>query len=515
MNLSPDLFIAGTRRAGRGDPVHAVAPATGERIGPAFGGATAEDVADACAAAATAFRPYRAAGLERRAAFLEAIAEEIEALGDTLIERAVLETALPPARILGERGRTVGQLRLFARVVRQGDWQEVRIDPALPDRQPAPRPDIRMGRIGLGPVAVFGASNFPLAFSVAGGDTASALAAGCPVVVKAHPGHPGTSALVAEAVDRAVARCAMPAGLFSMVAGADHAVGAALVTDERICAVGFTGSRAGGLALMALAAARPRPIPVYAEMSSINPVLVFPHALASRAEAVANAYVASLTLGGGQFCTNPGLLLLPEGPGAETFLRAVESALAAQPAATLLSPAIHAAHQAGQAALAATPGVDCIGTGAEARGPCEARPTAFMVDAARFDAIPHLSDEIFGPTGLVVRCPDAAAMAGIMERIEGQLTIALHIDAADEEAAAALLPVLEEKAGRLLVNGFGTGVEVCDAMVHGGPFPATSDGRSTSVGSYAIERFLRPVCYQDMPPALLPEMLRDRTPQQA
>lgn len=509
MTPSPDLFIAGERRSGAGEPVYAIAPATGERVGPAFGGATPSDVADACAAASAAFRPYRALTLEARAAFLEAIAEEIEALGDALIERAVLETALPVARITGERGRTVGQLRLFAQVVRQGDWLEARIDPALPDRAPLPRPDIRMARMGLGPVAIFGASNFPLAFSVAGGDTAAALAAGCPVVVKAHPAHPGTSALVAEAIERAVARTGMPAGVFSMVAGADHAIGAALVTDPRIMAVGFTGSRSGGLSLMALAASRARPIPVYAEMSSINPVLIFPHALAHRAEAIARAYIASLTLGGGQFCTNPGLLLVPEGEGLELFLSTVRQALAEQPPATLLTPGIGAAHRQGQGDLAEAQGVVSVGKGQAGEGLCAARASVLLVEADRFMQDELFSREIFGPTGLVVRCPDMAAMAGIMEGVEGQLTIALHIDAQDEPAAAELMPVLEEKAGRILVNGFGTGVEVCHAMVHGGPFPATSDGRGTSVGSYAIDRFLRPVSYQDMPPALLPDPLRD------
>ncbi len=505
------MILAGETIDGQDGAVRGIDPRTGTPLEPAYGGATEADVDRAARAAAEAARPYRETTPEARATFLEAIAAEIEAIGDPLIDRAMAETGLPQMRLTGERGRTCGQLRLFAKVVRDGGWMDVRIDPALPDRQPAPRPDLRLRKIAVGPVAVFGASNFPLAFSVAGGDTASALAAGCPVVAKAHSAHPGTSALMGAAIARAAARTGMPAGTFSMVYGVDNRVGGWLVAHPAIKAVGFTGSRGGGLALMQIAAARAEPIPVYAEMSSINPVLLFPAAVAARGPAIAAAYAQALTMGVGQFCTNPGLLLLIEGPGDGAFRTAVTEAIAAAPAAPMLTPGIHAAYEDGVRALAA-PGVAVAAAGRPGPGPHDAAAAVYETDAETLLADPDLQDEIFGPAGLIVRCADPAGAARVIEGLEGQLTIALHMDEGDHPLAAPILPLIEEKAGRILVNGFGTGVEVSHAMVHGGPFPATSDGRTTSVGSLAIDRFVRPVCYQDLPPALLPVAVRDDNP---
>ena len=359
-------------------------------------------------------------------------------------------------------------------------------------------------------MAVFGASNFPLAFSVAGGDTAAALAAGCPVVAKAHAAHLGTSAMVAAAIDAARVACGLPAGVFALLIGADNAAGAALVADPRMKAVGFTGSRAGGTALMAIAAARPEPIPVYAEMSSINPILLFPGALRQRAATIAKAFAGALTLGAGQFCTNPGLVIAIGDPSLDTFIDESAAALADIPAATMLTAGIHAAYTAGIAQRADN--ARLVARGAVPTGRFAAHAHLFECNALAFLDDPSLHDELFGPAALIVRCADANQMRQVIERIEGQLTISLHVADSDVEAARSIMPLLEQKAGRLLSGGFGTGVEVAHAMVHGGPFPATSDGRSTSVGSLAIERFLRPVCYQDMPEALLPAAVRDGNP---
>jgi 2,5-dioxopentanoate dehydrogenase len=487
-------------------------PRTGARLEPGFPAASAEDVARLCEAAGGAFDPYRQASLEQRASLLEGIAEEILAVGDSLVGIAVTETGLPAARIQGERGRTVGQLRLFAEVVREGDWLGARIDTGLPDRTPAPRPDLRLRHIPVGPFAVFGASNFPLAFSVAGGDTASALAAGCPVVVKAHPSHPGTSELVAGAIARAVQASGLPGGTFGMLHSADNAISGLVVADPRIKAVGFTGSRSAGQALMAIAAAREEPIPVYAEMSSINPVIVLPAALALRGDRIASGYAASLTLGVGQFCTNPGLMIILRAPHTRSFLAAVTQKVEAIPAATMLSPTIHSAHSRRLSQLEHAQGVDLIARGQAPSGPFDASASVFVTSGARFRADAQLAEEVFGPTGLVVACETIEEMQDIVAGLEGQLTISLHLEPDDYPVAAELLPLLERKAGRIVANGFPTGVEVSRAMVHGGPYPATSDGRSTSVGTLAINRFLRPVCYQDMPQELLPEVLRDDNP---
>ncbi|MCT9070421.1 aldehyde dehydrogenase (NADP(+)) [Cupriavidus gilardii] len=510
MPLTGNLLIGAAALRGSGEAFHAVHAASGETIAdPVFHGASRAEVDQACALAAEAFDAYRALPDTARAAFLDDIAARIEAIGDALILRAMDETGLPRARLEGERARTTGQLRLFAALVRSGDAWDARIEPALPQRQP-PRTDLRLRRIGIGPVAVFGASNFPLAFSVAGGDTASALAAGCPVVVKAHPAHPGTSELVGRAVQQAVAAAGLPDGVFSLLFDAGHAVGAALVAHPAIQAVGFTGSRRGGLALMAIAAARPAPIPVYAEMSSVNPNILLPAALARRGEALARDFVASVTLGCGQFCTNPGLVLAVGGEAFERFVAAAAGAIAAVPAGVMLTAGIARAYADGVERLISHPAVATVAQGA--RVPGRATATLFRVRAADLLADARLAEECFGPCSVLVECADAGQLREVLQQGEGQLTATLHLDDDDHDAARALLPVLERKAGRILANGFPTGVEVCDAIVHGGPFPATSDGRSTSVGTAAIERFLRPVCYQNLPDALLPDALRDGNP---
>jgi alpha-ketoglutaric semialdehyde dehydrogenase len=468
------------------------------------------DVAAATAAAAEAFGSYRATTPQERGAFLEAVAAEIEADKDAIIVEAVRESGLPEGRIAGEVGRTTGQLRMFAGVVRQGDHLGVRIDPALPHRTPLPRADIRQRMVPLGPVVVFGASNFPLAFSTAGGDTASALAAGCPVVVKAHSAHPVTGTLVARAVTRAVKEAGLPLGTFSFLLG-NRDVGQALVADPHIAAVGFTGSRVGGLALVQAAAARPVPIPVYAEMSSINPVIVLPGAIAQNdIAAFAQAYVGSLTLGSGQFCTNPGLLFLPSGEEGDAFLRATGKAVAATSGQTMLTPGIAEAYRTGTAALRDAADVRVVAEGTAAG---DLAPAPQVVETT---VLKHpVTDEVFGASGVVVRYDDVDDLLPHLHGLEGQLTATVHVDPdsdADTAAARALMPILESKAGRILFNGWPTGVEVGHAMVHGGPFPATSDARSTSVGSLAIERFQRPVAYQDVPAALLPEAVRDDNP---
>lgn len=487
----------------------AVDAATGESVEPEFDVSTREDVESACAAAAAAFDAYRETTAEDRARFLEAIGDEIMALGDSLIERASLETGLPSARLTGERGRTVGQLRLFADVVRAGRWREVRIDPALPDRQPVPRPDLRMRMIPLGPIAVFGASNFPLAFSTAGGDTAAALAAGCPVIVKGHPAHPGTDRMVAEAIARAVAATGMPDGTFGHVQGPGNDLGTWLVQDPRIAAVGFTGSRGGGLALLRIAQQRAVPIPVYAEMSSINPVVLMPAALAARGHALGEAFVGSLTMGAGQFCTNPGLVLAIEGEGLSAFESAAASALGSHAPQPMLTGGILRAFASGTEQLAAHAGVTELACGLEGDGITRGMARLFVTDARTFIAETALAEEVFGASSLIVRCANIEEVKTVLRRLEGQLTATLHLDPADEADAASLVPILERQAGRVLVNGWPTGVEVAHAMVHGGPFPATSDARMTSVGTLAIDRFLRPVCYQNLPAAMLPPELRD------
>ena len=512
MTLTGKNLIGAASLAGSGETFHAINPASGATLEPGYAGAGPAELERACAGAEAAFDVYRETTPAARAAFLEAIAEAIVELGDDLIVRAISESGLPRARLEGERGRTVGQLRLFATTLREGSWLDIRHDTAQPQRKPAPRSDLRLRKIPLGPVAVFGASNFPLAFSVAGGDTASALAAGCPVVVKAHPAHPGTSELVGLAIQQAVAKCGMPEGVFSLLFGTGNWLGSTLVADSRIKAVGFTGSRAGGLALLRIGQGRPEPIPVFSEMSSINPVLLLPAALAARGAALGAGFVGSLTMGAGQFCTNPGLILAQAGPALDSFVASVREALEVSKPTTMLTPGIFQAYEKGAERLASNTRVETLARGTIASGANEGQAGLFATNAEDYLADPTLAEEVFGASSLLVRCRSLDDMRNLLEHQEGQLTITLQMDDADISDAQALLPVLERKAGRVLVNGWPTGVEVSHAMVHGGPFPATSDTRATSVGTLAIDRFLRPVCYQDFPQALLPEALRDGNP---
>jgi NADP-dependent aldehyde dehydrogenase len=507
MPLTGELFIA-TQRVATVAKFNGLNPASSATLDPPFSAAGASELTRACEAARDAFEPYRALDLEARAKFLERIGDEILALGDELLERAHVESGLPLARLTGERGRTVGQLKLFANEIRQGGWLGLRIDPALPDRKPLPRSDLRMRKVPLGPVAVFGASNFPLAFSVAGGDTAAALAAGCPVVAKGHPAHPGTGELVANAINAAVKACEVPRGVFSLLNGPANELGAGLVANEHIKAVGFTGSRGGGLALVKIASARPTPIPVYAEMSSVNPVILFPGVLAERAEQLGKDFVASLTLGSGQFCTNPGLVFAFESEALDKFVSSAAAALLQAAPQVMLTSGIHAAYERGVDRLLSAPDVRSVARAVATQNRNCGRGALFMTTADALARNAAIAEEVFGASSVIVRCANERELARALEGVEGQLTATLHITASDYGLAAPLIPILERKAGRLIANGWPTGVEVAHAMVHGGPFPATSDGRSTSVGTLAIERFLRPICYQDFPDALLPAALR-------
>ena len=506
MALTGDLFIAGERKSGSAD-LKAVNAASGEAMEPAFSVATLDDVEAACAAAADAQADFAARPLSERAAFLRLAADKIDALGDELTQRAMAETGLPEARLNGERGRTVGQLRLFADEVENGAWQNIRNDHANSEKTP-PKPDLRLRMIPLGPVAVFGASNFPLAFSVAGGDTASAFAAGCTVVVKGHPAHPGTSEMVAGAITEAVKEAGLPAGTFSLLNGASNELGGALVKNPHITAVGFTGSRGGGTALRKIAAEREVPIPVYAEMSAINPVTLLPNRLEEAAEDLGKAYVGSLSMGAGQFCTNPGVVLAVEGEALTRFLGAAKQALEGVGAQTMLTKGIQSAYDEGSARLAKRTGAELVGMGDETPAGC-GRAQVYATSAEAFLADEGFGEEVFGPSSVVVKCKDLDQLQQVLASMEGQLTTTLHMNEADHEAAAKLIPTLEKLAGRIIANGWPTGVDVTHAMVHGGPYPATSDGRSTSVGTMAIDRFLRPVSYQDMPEGLLPQVLRD------
>ena len=479
-------------------------PATGEGVVFASGGAA--EVDRAVRAAEEAFWSFSALTRAARAAFLERIADEIEARGADLTAVGAAETGLPTARLEGERGRTTGQLRLFARHILTTGFLDLRHDVALPDRAPLPRPDIRMMQRPLGPVAVFGASNFPLAFSTAGGDTASALAAGCPVVVKGHPAHPGTGEIVAQAVDAAVKACGLHPGVFSLIQGVGTELGAALVTHPLICAVGFTGSLGGGRALFDLCARREVPIPFYGELGSVNPVFLLPAALAARGEAIAKGWAGSLTMGAGQFCTNPGIVVAMAGAEGDAFVAAAEAALGAVGPQVMLTDGIAAAYRAGRARIAATAGVREVLTSVCDRR--NATPYVYEVSGADWLANHSLGEEVFGPLGVIVRVADFAGMEAVARALEGQLTCTLQMEAGDTDLARRLLPILERKAGRVLANGFPTGVEVCEAMVHGGPYPASTNFGATSVGTMAIRRWLRPVSYQNMPVELLPEELR-------
>lgn len=474
-------------------------PATGENLEPVFHSASLADVDHAARLAHEAFVVYSHTTGAEKGRFLRRIAENIEALGDDLIKRANAETALPEPRLRNETARTCSQLRLFAELVEEGSWVDARIDPRDPDRKPLPKPDVRSMWRPLGPVVVFGASNFPLAFSVAGGDTASAFAAGNPVIVKAHPAHPGTSELVGLAIVEAVKTCDLPEGVFSLLFAAGNEVGNGLVKHPLIKAGGFTGSRAGGRALFDVASSRPDPIPFYAEMSSINPVFILPGALQERSDQIAAGLHGSVTLGAGQFCTNPGLILLADNKDSDAFLTKLGNLMGDTAEQTMLTPAIHANYRSGVAARTNHATLECVGTGA-----------LFRTSAAEFLAHPELAEELFGPSTLVVIYTDE--LIDLVNGLEGQLTATIHGSEEDLRTHQDLIRLLETKAGRLLFNGFPTGVEVGHAMVHGGPYPATSDGRYTSVGTRAIYRFARQVCFQDFPNSALPNELKEENP---
>lgn len=513
MRISGDVYYQGQWRRGQGPEYQAVEPATGEPLEPAMSTASDAQVDAAAQAAAEAFVSYRNTSLAGRAEFLRRCADEIMALGDALIERVCAETGYPAARAEGERARTCGQLRMFADYIETGEHLDARIDTAQPDRQPLPKPDLRYLNQALGPVAVFGVANFPLAFSVAGGDTASALAAGCPVIAKGHPSHPGSCELVARALAAAVEKSGMPSGVFSLLRGGNE-VGARLVQAPQVKAVGFTGSFTGGMALHKLANERPDPIPVFAEMSSINPLVLLPEALKDSAENIAKGFVSSMTLGTGQFCVKPGLVLALEGTELDEFLGAAGAQLQHTDSGVMLNEGICSSYKEGLTGYLGRDFVQLVAQGREAQSEksFSARPALFRTSAEDFLKHPEVHEELFGPASLVVTCKDPEQLRSVLDRLGGQLSGTIHCTQEELGRHTELVDLLTEKVGRLVINGFPTGVEVCPSMMHGGPFPASTDARFTSVGTAAIKRFLRPVCYQNFPEPLLPEALRDSNP---
>ncbi len=487
-------------------------PATGEKLPAQFHRATKGELEQAAQKAKAAFSIYRKkTGLEK-ASFLDAIADEIDAIGDELIQMATAETGLPAGRIQGERGRTTGQLRLFAQLLRDGSWVNARIETAIPDRLPLPKVDLRMMQRPLGPVGVFGASNFPLAFSVAGGDTASALAAGCPVIVKAHSAHPGTSELMGKAIQRAATITHMPDGIFSLLHGSGAEVGAALVQHPHIKAIGFTGSYQGGMALFHLAANRPEPIPVYAEMGSTNPVFILPTIMQEKGATIAGQFAASVTLGVGQFCTNPGMLIAIKTGGYDAFMTDLQTQFKSAAGGVMLTSGIRDAFHQSVASHLEHESVAVLAQGVSADGFTAVQPVLFKTNAQALANNPDLSEEIFGPASVVVEAQSKVELLQIAENLTGHLTATIHGTPEELIDYADLIDILEQKVGRLLINGYPTGVEVCHAMTHGGPFPASTDSRSTSVGTAAIYRFTRPVSYQNFPENLLPDELKDSNP---
>lgn len=491
---------------------HGVNPATGEKLRPAFYEASEQEVDKAVRAAEKAFPTFRSEQPSGRADFLDKIGEEIQALGDELIKRCLEETALPEARLVNERGRTINQLKLFADVVREGSWVEARIDTKIPDRKPVSKPDIRQMLIPLGPVGVFGASNFPLAFSAAGGDTASALAAGCPVVVKAHPAHPGTSELVGRAIKKAAEETGMPEGVFSLVQGESPDVGMAVVNHPLIKAIGFTGSFGGGKAIFDAAVRRKEPIPVYAEMGSTNPVFILPDALEESGETIAQGLAASVTLGVGQFCTNPGMVIAVKSAAFDKFLQKTGEFLSAVQPGTMVSHRVKTNYERGIERLKEFAGIKVVKFGQKGKGECAVSSYLLQTSGRNLLNNPRLAEEVFGPCTLAVTANNREELLTIAASLAGHLTAAVHGSGVELEEFRDLINVLERKVGRLIINGFPTGVEVCPAMHHGGPFPAATEIRTTSVGTAAIKRFARPICFQDFPPALLPAELKDENP---
>ncbi|MAQ85897.1 MAG: aldehyde dehydrogenase (NADP(+)) [Maritimibacter sp.] len=502
MTLTGKHLIAGDWVMG--DATFTSEPSSGEAN--TFSVGTPAHVNAACEAAEEAFWEYGYSTRETRAKFLNAIADEIEARAEAITKIGVEESGLPEGRLNGERGRTTGQLRLFADHILKGDYLDKRHDEALPDRQPLPRPDLKMVQRPIGPVAVFGASNFPLAFSTAGGDTAAALAAGCPVVVKGHSAHPGTGEIVAQAIDAAIKSCSLHPGVFSLIQGGKRDVGTALVQHPLIRAVGFTGSLGGGRALFDLCAQRPDPIPFFGELGSVNPMFILPEAVKARGKAIGEGWAGSLTMGAGQFCTNPGIAVVQEGPEGDAFVSAAAEALKGVATQCMLTDGIADAYRNGKSRFDGRNAVEpVLVTDSEGRN---ASPNLYQTRVDAYLQDHALGEEVFGPLGLVVRVDGPDDMEKLARGFEGQLTATLHMDDGDTALGARLMPVLERKAGRILVNGFPTGVEVCDAMVHGGPYPASTNFGATSVGTLSIRRFLRPVCYQNMPDDLLPGDLK-------
>ena len=506
--------LIGQSESAAGDQYLQVFSTTGKSVLPEqFAIATEAEIDEAVAKAAAAFTIYKMVSPEKRAIFLETIADEIMALGDELIQRAMQESGLPEARLLGERGRTTGQLKLFADLLREGSWVAAVIDTALPERKPLPRADIRKMLVPVGPVVVFGASNFPFAFSTAGGDTASALAAGNPVIVKAHESHLGTNELIASAIKNAVEKCGMPDGTFSFVIGNGAVTGMQLVKHPGVKAIGFTGSyRAGTAIFKAATTERETPIPVYAEMSSINPVLLLPEKLQQNSEAVATMLAGSITLGVGQFCTNPGLLFLMDDDASAALIKKLTELLAAAPLASMLNPGVCNNYYKSRQAVAEQEGVTLLHNGADASAEYKGAATLLQVSDTHFISNPNLQQEIFGPASMLVLCKDKASMTQALQSLHGQLTGTVIATMNDLNQFGDCVNELTGKVGRVVYNNVPTGVEVCHAMVHGGPFPATTDARSTSVGSDAILRFVRPLCLQDCPPELLPGALKNDNP---
>jgi 2,5-dioxopentanoate dehydrogenase len=514
VNLSGQSIVGFRRGTSTGESFYAANPVSGEHLEPSFSAASSDDLEHAARLAHEAFPTYSHASGPEKAAFLRSIATNIEGVTDAVVERAHLETALPKGRLQAETNRTCAQLRLFAQVVEEGSWVMARVDRADPNRKPAPKPDIRSMLRPLGPVAVFGASNFPLAFSVAGGDTASALAAGNPVIVKAHPAHPGTSEIVGSALQESVRHCGLPEGVFSLLFDGGTRVGSMLVKHPLVKAIGFTGSRSAGRALMDLVAARSEPIPFFAEMSSTNPVFVLPGALHDRSEAIATGLHTSFTLGAGQFCTKPGVIFLPEQNELPDFVSKLQALVSDSAPFHLLTESIKSSYHSGLSTRHAKQTVKSLAQTDASQCGFAAATALFETSADSFLKDPDLASEIFGPSTLLVRASTRDQLLEAARALEGHLTATIHGTDQDLLDFADLIAILETKVGRLIFNGFPTGVEVTHAMVHGGPYPATSDGQSTSVGSRAIFRFVRPFCYQGFPQAALPDELKDHNPRQ-
>jgi alpha-ketoglutaric semialdehyde dehydrogenase len=503
-------LVAGKRSQGIGPTFSAISPIDATPLPGEFHTATEADVATAMEAARDAAAAFRATDGETRARFLEAIADGIVALGDALIERARLETGLAEARLLGERGRTVGQLRMFAQIARECSWHDPRIETAIPARQPIPKVDLRRMLVPIGPVVVFGASNFPLAFSVAGGDTASALATGNPVVVKAHEAHPGTSELVAEVIARVAAELGLPAGIFSHLQGSGKVLGPQLATHPATRAIGFTGSAVAGRALFDAAASRPDPIPVFAEMGSLNPIVVLESSF-NPTNSHADLIAQSITQGVGQFCTKPGIILIPVGESAVPFRTKLVATTALAAPGVMLHAGIAKAFAKSCESLEQSPALRPIARSAEQAHGCQGAALLMETTAAEFLADDSLRHEVFGPFAIVVTYASEAEIFPVLRSLGGQLTASVFGSTA-QIRASGLLETFTEIAGRVIVNGVPTGVEVCAAMQHGGPWPASSDSRFTSVGTAALLRFVRPVAYQNVPDALLPAPLQNANP---